>query len=396
MTDAAHPVTQSALEAFAREYLTGLGASVRESDARWRVNLPAHVDVDFADEREFEVAVGPDRPASDESERALTPQSEFARRLLAEAAEMAPAGRVALTKDLLDGDYRYPSWVAESSADVADATFSPYYDRTGLWALVRIDVETVSEYQTQLLEAVALDVESEDPLPGVAELLVEEFYGLQSGPPRGAATATETDDAPISTEKLADAADTAQRTALEAVRDEIDDIRRSASRAAESEFEEYRRLREQRIEELRDEVRSLADRLRDVATEAEGVRSDERRVAVLEERQELKAEKEDVQTALDEARRERERGYAEKRREIYDRHAVEIATELVAGTVVTYERGEIDLTVRDDGRSETLRAPYAVGAGVTDDVRCDCCGERLTARNPIRVTATGLGCRTCR
>jgi len=56
---------------------------------------------------------------------------------------------------------------------------------------VRIDIETVSEYQTQFLEAVTVDVESTEQLPNVTELLVDEFFTPGSDWP---ADSTEDDD----------------------------------------------------------------------------------------------------------------------------------------------------------------------------------------------------------
>ena len=46
MTDATHRVTQSTVEAFAREYLRALGGSIRENETHWRVTLPSDVDVE--------------------------------------------------------------------------------------------------------------------------------------------------------------------------------------------------------------------------------------------------------------------------------------------------------------------------------------------------------------
>ncbi|MFC7080284.1 hypothetical protein [Halorussus caseinilyticus] len=345
MTDATHPITQSALRAFAREYLAGLGASLREDGNRWRVRLPSHVDVGFSDDREFEVVLGDERRDDTDESHLLTPDSEFAQQLLAEASEMARVGRLALTEDHLAGDYRYPAWITAGSAEVADATFHPYYDRTGVCAFVRIGVETVSEYQTQFLRAVAVDAESETRLPGIAERLVTEFYAPKSEP--AADRTTETDDATISPDGLADAIAAGQRTATETVRSEIEEVRRSATRAADSEFEEYRQLREQRLDELRDEIDSVSNRLQTIAAEADDAESRQRRVEILEKRRELKDRKADVEAELEKVCREKERGYAEKRREIYDRHALDVTTTPLAVTLVTYERGEIDLRLRE-------------------------------------------------
>jgi hypothetical protein len=113
------------------------------------------VDVDFSDRHEFEIALdGERRDETEDSVYVLTPESEFTQQLLDEAAAMATVGQLALTDSMTDGDYRDPPWIVESDVEVEDAAFSPYYDRTAICVFVRIDVETVSEYQTQFLEAV--------------------------------------------------------------------------------------------------------------------------------------------------------------------------------------------------------------------------------------------------
>lgn len=390
MTDATHAVTPSALEAFAREYLTELGASIHEEGDQWHVSLPTHVDVGFSDDRDFQIVLSGEQSESDPSGKALTPQSEFTQQLLDEASDIANLGQITLTEELTNGNYRYPSWITESNVDVVDTSFSPYYDRMGICAFIRVGVETVSEYQTQFLEAVALDVESENRLPGVAEILVEEFYEPKSEPP-----IEKTADITLSRDKLATAITAGQRAAVKEVRDEIDEVRQSASHSADSEFKEYRQLQDQRITELQNEISSLSDRLKNVADEVDEADSRQQRVEALEKRSELKEEKENLETELEDVLQEKEQGYAKKRREIYERHAIEVNTRPVAVTLVTYERGELNLKLSEGGRTDSILAPYAIGAGVTDDVDCENCSEQLSDENPIRVTVDGIGCQTC-
>lgn len=395
MTDATHAVTRSALEAFAREYLAELGASVREDGNRWRVALPAHVDVAFGDDREFDVVLS-DEADADESARVLVPESEFTQRLLEAAAEFGPLGRVAITEDVLGEPYRYPAWVAESRATVEDASFTPYYDRTAVCAFVTVGVETVSEYQTQLLKAVAVDVESGTRLPRIAAALVERFYAPKTAPPETAVEGEADGGARTPPDELATAVAAAQEAAVTDADEEIAEIRRSASRAADAEFEEYRQLQEQRIDELRDEIATLSDRLRDVATDVDGAASQQRRVEVLRKRKELQDEKERSEARLEALLGERETGYAAERDDIYGRHAIEVTTTPVALTLVRYERGEIEMELRAAGDTDAVRAPYALGGGVTDDVRCSRCREKLSGSNPVVLTADGLGCHGCR
>jgi hypothetical protein len=396
MTDATHPVTQSALEAFTRDYFTGLGASIQDSDNRWQVRLPSHVNVAFADSQEFEVLLGERDAEIDGGGMVLSPESEFAQQLLDEAAEMAPIGQLALTNYLIDDAHRYPSWVTESEVSVEDSSFSPYYDRTAICVFVKIGVETVSEYQTQFLEAVTVDVESEQPLPGISEILVEGFFA-PGEPLSSDTTGYDVDESlEVSSEKLANAVSAGQKAAVEAVRDEIVEVRQSASRSADSEFEEYRQLQEQRINELRNEINRLSERLQDLTTDVDGAESQQQRVEALEKRRELKNEKEDLETELEDLLQEKTSGFAQEREKIYERHAIEITTKPVASTLITYERGEIELSVSQDGRTDTVRAPYAIGAGVTDEVTCKSCQAPLSEANYLSVTPDGIGCRSCR
>ncbi len=396
MTDASHPVTQSALETFARDYFNGLGASVQESGEQWQVRLPSHVTVAFADSQEFTVLLGKRDAETDDDDVVLSPESEFTQQLLDEAAEMAPIGQLALTNDLIDGGHRYPPWVTESDVSVVDSNFSPYYDRTAVCVFVKIGVETVSEYQTQFLQAVTVDIESEQRLPGISEILVEGFFA-----PGGSLTAGKTEDdlngsSRVSSEKLATAISAGQEAAVEAVGKEIAEVRHSASRSADSEFEEYRQLQEQRINELRSEIDRLSDLLQDLATDVDGAESQQQRVEALEKRRELKDEKEALGNELEELLQEKKNGFAQEREHIYDRHAIEITAKPIASTIVVYERGEIELTVSQDDQADSIRAPYAVGAGITDDVVCDSCQEQFSERNHLTIKTDGIGCQFCR
>ncbi|HET7323384.1 MAG TPA: hypothetical protein VFJ06_03555 [Halococcus sp.] len=393
MTDVTHAVTQSALEAFTREYLTGLGAGIRENGNRWQVRLPTHVNVGFSDCREFEIVLDGEGREEENAVCVLAPESEFTQQLLDEAASMAAVGQLSLTDSTTDGDYQYPPWIGESDMEVVDATFSPYYDRAAICVFVRIDVETVSEYQTQFLEAVTVDSESKDQLPGVTEILIDEFFSPKSG---WRDDVTEGSDVTIAPDTLTDAIAAGQNAAVEGVQEEIDEIRQSASRAADAECEEYRQLQEQRINDHRNEINSLSNRLQNSSADVDGADSQQQRVEALEKRQEIKAEKGDLEAELEELLREKEQGYAQKRREIYRRHAIAVTTKPTAFTLVTYERGEIEFSVADGARTDVVRAPYAIGAGVTNEVHCESCDSQLSAENPISMAAGGFGCQNCR
>ncbi|MDB2293735.1 hypothetical protein PM085_15870 [Halorubrum ezzemoulense] len=395
MTDVTHAVTQSTLEAFAREYLDNLGATIREDGSRWHVRLPSHANVGFTDVHEFDIALDSEQEGLEDSVHVLTPESGFTQQLLDEASETAPVGQLALTEAVTDGMYQYPSWIREGDVDVVDATFNPYYDRTAVCVFVRIDIETVSEYQTQFLEAVTVDVESTEQLPNVTELLVDEFFTPGSDWPADPAEDVD-DESGVSSEKLNTAITTGQKATVEGVRDEISEVRQSASRAADSEFEEYRQLQEQQINELQDEIGSLSTRLQKLSTEVDEPESPQQRVKALEKRKELKTEKAELEGELEETLQEKSRGYAQQQREIDRRHAIKVSTEPKAFTIVLYERGEITLELATGGRSTAVRAPYAVGVGVTDDLQCENCQKQLSGENPIRVVSGRICCQSCR
>jgi hypothetical protein len=85
----------------------------------------------------------------------------------------------------------------------------------------------------------------------------------------------------------------------------------------------------------------------------------------------------------------------QKQREIYERHTIEVHTKPLTVTLMTYERGGIELKLSSGGRTDSLRVPYAIGTGVADEVRCNYCHERLSDGDPIRMTGDGVDCREC-
>lgn len=396
MTDATLSVTQSRLNAFAREYLHTLGASIREQDLRWHVRLPSHVDVEFGDGPEFDIILGEDVAEDDDDEGVvLSPGSEFTQRMLDEAVSMSSISQVSVTEALTGDDYQYPDWITESDLHVSDASFNPYYDRAAIFLLARISVETVSEYETQYLEAVAIDVTSEEELSGLPEVLLRSFYDPKTQPETEG-----TDDFEATSELDADTfasvISTGQRAALDNIREELEKVRETASRAADSEFKEYRQLQNQRLGDLRDELESVTDRLQRVSSDVDSADSHEERMSALQERKDLQTEKDELEEKRAELLQKKQREFEEKRDEIFVRHALDINTKPVASTVVSYERGEIELRLSDSHRTETMRAPYAAGVGCTDSIRCDQCQAELSGDNPLQMGATGLGCRSCR
>lgn len=396
MTDATLSVTQSRLNAFARKYLNTLGASIREEDSRWHVRLPSHVDVELGDGLKFDVILGDDRVENNgDEELVLSPGSEFAQRMLDEAVSMSSLSQVSVTESLTEDDYQYPDWITESNLHVSGVSFNPYYDRTAVFLLVKTSVETVSEYETQYLEAVTVDVTSEEELSGLPEVLLRSFYDPKTQPETEEANDFEA-TSELDADTFASVISMEQRVALDNIRDEIEEVRETASRAAGSEFEEYRQLQNQRLSDLRDELESVTDRLQSISREVDGADTHEKRMSALQKRKDLQTEKDELEEERADLLRKKQRGFEEKREEIFARHMLEISTKPVASTVVSYERGELELRLSDSHRTETMRAPYAAGVGCTDSVRCDQCQTELSADNPIQMGSTGLRCRSCR
>lgn len=394
MTDATLSVTQSRLETFAREYLNTLGASIRETGSRWHVRLPDHVDVPFIHGREFTVGLG-QQPDEHVDDYLLAPDSEFAQQLLEEASSMASVGHVSVSTEEIE-EYEYPEWIAASDVRVAGASFTPYYDRNAVVALVKVGVETVSEYQTQFLEAIAIDMSSKQPLPSLADTVLNSFFEPEttSTEPLFESSAESDPLSQVGHDTFSEVIAECQDVAIENLRDSITNIRASASRSADSEFDEYRQLQEQRLSDLKDDLDSVSRRLEKVAEEVEHSDSHQQRVEALQKREELQAKKEDLENKQAEILRKKQTGFKERRREIYNRHSLKIVTAPVVGTVVSYERGEITFQLESERSSDSLQVPYAAGVGTTDNASCNHCQASLSTENHI-VIADGIKCRSC-
>jgi ribosomal protein L21E len=392
MTDASHPVTQRAIEGFTRSYLRTIGASIRDEGHRWHIQLPSHVELDFLEKMEFDLLLEVDETETGEDELALSPDSRFARQLLSEVADQFPVGTITVTTEQVEGDYSYPDWILESDAQVESANFVPYYDRTALFVLVDIGVETVSEYQRDFLEAVTVDTNSLEVLPNLTTTVSDIMFDPIEEPIE---PAPEDSTSEVSIESIEKSLKDAQEVALDAVEEPLQQTREEATRAAEVEFEEYRELQEQQLDDVQDEISSLTDRIQDLAKEIDGVTEQQKRVELLQRRNELQSEKESLESERDQLLEEKQNGYREKRSKIFRRHSLEVSTVPVTTTVVTYERGELDIRLQQRNHSESIRVPYAVGEGVTGSVSCENCGEQLNEVNSIRLTTEAFGCGSC-
>lgn len=383
MTDAALSITQSAVEQFTEQYLVVVGCSVEKHDERWTVTAP-----DGTETEVFDGEISPlcGSPSSDigENERELHPESQFFQELIAEASERRPTGKIVLTSE--STQVEMPPWIRESDVDVTTATFTPYYDRTAVVLLYRISVETVSEYQTELLRAVAVDTRSMDPLPMLEDTFLQTVSSSAS---------IEASPVDFERSEARNFIEQTREVVVDQVQPEIDEIHQEASRAADAEIEEYRQLQQQRIEELREKTTQLSAQIDDLSESIQQSSTQSERMQALEKRKEVKAEYEDTETELEKLRHRRDQGFPQKQQEIRGRHALEVVVTPLTVTQVEYERGELELELEKQGVAQSLRIGYGSGVGVTEEVRCEACNQPLTEDNPIQAIQAGIQCSQC-
>jgi hypothetical protein len=383
MTEAAIPVTQATVERFVEAYLTTLGADIWKDGRRWTVSLPPEAETDL-DLDGATLVVTNDPGDVEEDTIALSPESEFVERLLDEAAERCPVGSLALTDEAVD--IRLPPWLEASSVEVRRQSFTPYYDRRALCVLFHAGIETVSEYQSEELRAVAIDLNGYESRPRLAQTYLDiaevGAEGINAGP------SPESD-------VVANALEAARDIAEEDISPTVEDIRERATRAAGVELDEYREYAQQRCDELDAEIERHNERIEEATEKIEAAAEQDERVEALRQRKELRSERDDLRSERDDLRAEMEAGFPKRRREIRERHALTVRLKPVAFAAVSYERGELAVTLEADGETVNASYPYAVGVGVTDDQHCDGCGGALSEENPLAIAGTQLVGATC-
>lgn len=386
MTDAAISVTQSAVEAFTRQYLTIVGCTIETDGDNWIVTASTDAETKLVTGT---VTLRCGLPETDsESELAdgepLHPESAFFQELLAEASEYTPVG--ALTLDAGRTDLIVPDWLAESDVTVTDTQFQPYYDRTALVVVFRIRVETVGEYQQELLRAVAVDSRTGENLSTLSETVLNYVD-----------TGHQNIDLPINSE-LPDSGGTTnlieavRSTLMETVQPTINDIQQRASRAAHREIEDYRRMKQQREKELDKRGRQLQKRIENVSKQIDDAPQDER-VRLLKQRRSHRDELDAIETERSNLQQRRRQGFPERQREIRDRHSLSVTVKPVTLTFVEYERGEVEFFFDDTGGSLTVG--YGVGQGVTETINCETCGHELNGDRALGSARQELRCTSC-
>jgi len=134
-----------------------------------------------------------------------------------------------------------------------------------------------------------------------------------------------------------------------------------------------------------DEIDRLTTRIEDVNETIDTASKQENRVEALRKRKELQAELNELRSELDNLTTKIDNGFPEKRQEIGERHSLTVRLRPVATTAISYERGDLDLTLESDETTISKSYGYALGSGVVDEITCDSCNQAITAENPIKI-----------
>lgn len=382
MTNAALSVTQSAVEQFTEQYLRSHGCAIQKYEEKWEITIPEDADTSLSP-GDVVLHLGEGEDVADDVDL-LHPESEFFEQLLADASDHTPVGKVSI--DATNTEIQLPEWLRESDIAINNTEFTPYYDRTAAVVLYRVSIETVSEYQTELLHAVAIDTRSEELLPELEDTF------LISTTLEG--EITEDVDVELGGEEVSTILDDTREPLIERIQPKIDEIHEEASRAADAEVEEYRQMQQQRLQELEDELATLSSRIDDLSQDINS-NDDETRVQALKERKELKSEQKKTESELADLRERRDQGYPERQQEIRERHALDVVVTPLTLTEVEYERGEIDIELADGANAQMLTVGYGSGIGVTEEVCCPSCDWRFGMNNPPHSIENGIKCQNC-
>jgi hypothetical protein len=384
MTDAALTVTQSAVEQFTERYLSTIGSSIEKRGSRWEITIPDTIETKLPTGTSV-LLCGNDTSELAEDEIPLHPESSFFQTVLTDASERCPAGK--LTLDLSNRSVELPAWLRDGDVDVSDTTFRPYYDRTAVVLLFRVSIETVSEYQTDLLRPIAIDTRSQEPVPG----LTDSFLQMTSWDEEDATT----EPVQLEEDQVAQLIDRVRPTVVERIQPKIDEVHQEASRAADAEVEEYRQMQQQKLEELESRTSTLSSKIDDLNERIQRGDDQEERVKSLKKRQELRTELEEVDDELEKLRKKAEHGFPERQREIRERHALEVVVTPLSLSQVEYESGEAEYELVDGTETRTITLGYGNGVGVTEQVHCDTCEQPLSKQRTLQTLAGGIHCTDC-
>jgi hypothetical protein len=384
MTDATLPVTERTISEFVTDYLESLGATIQKDERRWTISMPDALQTGFSlDDTVVHLVTDPEEV--DDDAVALAPGSDLFERIIDDAVDRAPLGSVTLTGD--DVNFDTPDWVGSDSVEVTGQRFTPYYDRNALCVLFHIGIETVSEYQREALRAGAVDLADHEPRPRLAETYLE--LGEHGGPPLSEADCT------LNSSELAEAVDVCRDVIQSELDPEIRGIREKATRRATAEIEEYRQYLQQRQDELRDEKGRLTDRIDELSEAIDTASERTERLEYLRKRKQLRNDLTELRDELDDVRASLSQGMPEKRTEVRDRHALTVRIRPVTATVISYERGDLDISLQSGANSATVTCDYAVGVGALTQPSCDQCGTAVDSQNPVAISNSLVIGRQC-
>lgn len=384
MTDAALPVTEQAVSEFVTGYFDSLDATIHKEGGRWEVSIPKDANTELSlNETVVQLVTHPEE--ADNDAVALTPGSDRFEQIVDDAVTHAPIGSLALTGD--DVNFDDPDYVVGESTEVTNQQFTPYYDRHALCVLFDVGVETVSEYQCEMLKIGAVDLADHESRPQLAQTCLK--YLEQTSPRPSESNHRLTDG------ELTEAIAACREMVRVEIDSNIEDIREKATRAASVEIEEYRQYLQQRRDELKAEKQQLSEQIDELSTAIDAASERTDRLKRLRERKQLRDELADLRDELDGVRDSLNQGMPQKRAEIQDRHALTVRIRPVTATIVTHERGELDLSVRTDDCSATLTCDYAVGIGTLSRPTCDQCGTALDSQNPVEISPLKTTGRQC-
>ena len=383
MTEASIPVTQSVVERFTEQYLQSLGCDIEKERHRWNVTVPEDADTELP-KKDLTLVCETDAATDNDGEKPLYPDSQFFQQLLTEVSKRTPTGKISI--ETQRAGIEVPEWIRGGEIEVSDTRFTPYYDRTALGVLFRVSIETVSEYQSEFLHAIAVDTRSEEQLPKLEDAFLSATAVAEDVAKSTRFELAETDVRPL--------LDEARELLIERVQPTVDEIHREASRVADAEVEEYRQMQQQRLEELSEKHASLSAKLEEMGEKINSSEQTER-VQVLKERKELKSEYDKIDTELTELRQQRDQGFPERQQEIRERHALDVRIFPLTLTQIEYERGEIEFELIEGTNTRNMTLGYGSGVGVTDEVLCSNCSKKITQDNPLQSLEAGFRCTNC-
>lgn len=370
MTDLALPVTEQAVSRFVTDYPESLGATINKDERRWTISMPANPATELSfDDTVVNLAADP--AEVDDDTVALAPGSDLFERIVDDAVNREPLGSATLTGD--DVEFDSPNWVASDSVEVTNQQFTPYYDRNALCVLFHVGVETVSEYQREMIRPGAVDLTDHEQRPQLAHSYLE--LTEQSGSALSGGSCEPSDS------EFTEALTACREMVTTKLDPEIQEIREKATRTATAEIEEYRQYLQQRQEELKNEKQKLAEQIDELSKATESTSERTERLKRLRKRKELRSDLTDLRDELDEVRDRLNRGMPKKCTAVRDRHALTVRVRPVTSTVITYERGDMEFSIQTDSRSATLTCDYAVGIGTLSQPTCEQCGTALDSQN---------------